>query len=99
MWEEPCLSGYNEEGSGAIFFSGCSLGCVFCQNINISRGKAGKEITVDRLVEIFFELKSQGALNINFVTPDHYVLQIIKAIDMARERGFDLPLYITAAAM
>lgn len=91
MWEEPCLSGYNEEGSGAIFFSGCSLGCVFCQNINISRGKAGKEITVDRLVEIFFELKSQGALNINFVTPDHYVPQIIKAIDMARERGFDLP--------
>lgn len=91
MWEEPCLSGYNEEGSGAIFFSGCSLGCVFCQNINISRGRAGKEISLERLVEIFFELKEQGALNINFVTPDHYVPQIIKAIDMARGRGFDLP--------
>lgn len=89
MWEEPCISG--KEGSGAVFFSGCSLGCVFCQNKNISEGTAGEIITIDRLCDIFFELKEKGANNINLVTPDHYIPQIITAIRMARERGFDLP--------
>ena len=68
-WEEPCISG--EKGSGAVFFSGCSLNCVFCQNREISRGQIGKEISVERLVEIFFELKKEGANNINLVTPTH----------------------------
>ena len=89
MWEEPCISG--ENGSGAVFFSGCSLGCAYCQNHDISGGLNGKEITIKRLSEIFFELKEQGANNINLVTPDHFIPQIIEAIDMAKEKGFDLP--------
>lgn len=88
-WEEPCISG--EQGSGAIFFSGCAMGCVFCQNKNIANGTIGKEITIERLVEIFFELKSQGANNINLVTGSHYVPQIIEAIRIAKSKGFDLP--------
>lgn len=89
MWEEPCISG--EHGSGAIFFSGCALGCCFCQNRDISDGIAGKEITTERLCNIFFELKDKGANNINLVTPDHYIPQILSSIDMAKHRGFDLP--------
>jgi len=89
MWEEPCISG--ENGSGAVFFSGCSLGCAYCQNHDISGGLNGKEITIKRLSEIFFELKEQGANNINLVTPDHFIPQIIEAIDMAKKQGFDLP--------
>ena len=71
MWEETCISG--ESGSGTVFFCGCNMGCIFCQNHNISRAKAGKEITVDRLAQIFLELQEQGACNINLVTPTHYV--------------------------
>ncbi|MGN0393916.1 MAG: radical SAM protein [Coprococcus sp.] len=89
MWEEPCISG--EDGSGAIFFGGCQLGCCFCQNRKISTGNRGKVISVKELCDTFFELKRQGANNINLVTPDHYVPQIIVAIDMAKEKGFDLP--------
>lgn len=89
MWEEPCISG--KEGSGAIFFAGCNLGCVYCQNHAISRGQTGKEISADRLVEIFFELKEKGANNINLVTPDPYIPSIRDAIISAKERGFDLP--------
>ena len=89
-WEEPCISG--ETGSGTIFFSGCAMGCVFCQNKNIANGTTGKTITVERLVDIFFELKAQGALNINLVTPSHYVIQIVDTIRRAKQRGFDLPI-------
>ena len=91
FWEEPCISG--EAGSGTIFFEGCSLGCVFCQNYEISDGKSehGVEVSVERLVEIFFELKAKGANNINFVTPTHFMPHIKEAIIMAKERGFDLP--------
>ena len=60
MWEEPCISG--KQGSGAIFFTGCNMGCVFCQNKEISRGETGKEITCDRLTDIFYELKTQPML-------------------------------------
>ena len=88
-WEEPCISG--ESGSGAVFFSGCALGCVFCQNRNISRGKSGKVVSVERLSEIFFELKEKGANNINLVTGDHYIPMISDAICRARTNGFDLP--------
>ena len=66
MWEEPCISG--KEGSGAVFFSGCSLGCNFCQNRRISRGQRGKKITQEHLVELFFQLQEQGANNINLPT-------------------------------
>ncbi|MBM6925148.1 4Fe-4S cluster-binding domain-containing protein [Pseudoflavonifractor phocaeensis] len=70
QWEEPPISG--TRGSGTVFFSGCSLGCVFCQNEKISRQDFGKPITVERLREIFFELIGQGAHNINLVNPTHY---------------------------
>ena len=89
-WEEPCISG--EEGSGAVFFSGCPLHCVFCQNENIANGTTGKKITVPRLSEIFLELQEKGANNINLVTPGHFVPQIIKALDRARTDGLYLPV-------
>lgn len=89
MWEEPCISG--KEGSGAVFFSGCPLHCVFCQNKDISHGNAGKEITVERLTQIFFELENKGANNINLVTPTHYTPSIVQAIIKAKEQGLHIP--------
>ena len=74
MWEEPCISG--REGSGALFFSGCSLGCVFCQNRSISRGERGKEVSPQRLAEIMLNLQEQKANNINLVTAGHYAPQV-----------------------
>ena len=90
FWEEPCISG--ESGSGTVFFSGCTMRCVFCQNKEISRSEAGKEITVDRLAEIYLELAAKGANNINLVTPMHYAPQITAALDIARENGLTLPI-------
>lgn len=90
MWEEPCLSGRN--GSGAVFFSGCNLHCVFCQNHNIASGDAGKKISEGRLAEIFLELQEKGANNINLVTGTHFVPQIIHALDLARRGGLCLPI-------
>lgn len=90
FWEEPCISG--ENGSGTVFFSGCNLRCVYCQNCEISRMDAKKEVTIERLAEIFMELQEKGALNINLVTPTHYIPQIIKALDMAKENGLQLPI-------
>ena len=90
MWEEPCISG--EDGSGTVFFSGCSLGCVFCQNYNISANHHGKIITQERLYEIFFELKAQGANNINLVTPTHFAPTVARVIAKAVNSGLDLPI-------
>ena len=90
QWEEPCISG--EEGSGAVFFSGCSLGCIYCQNHAISRAMAGQEITVERLAEIFLELQSQHANNINLVTAGHYMPQVIRALEMAKAGGLVIPV-------
>ncbi len=89
-WEEPCISG--EKGSGTVFFSGCNLSCVYCQNRNISQGLAGMIITVERLADIFLELQSKGAENINLVTPSHYVPQIREAIILAKNKGLTLPI-------
>lgn len=89
FYEEPCISGLN--GSGTVFFSGCNLKCVYCQNALISKGY-GKEITVNRLAEIFFELKEKGAENINLVTPDHYTDSLKKALIIAENQGLDLPI-------
>jgi putative pyruvate formate lyase activating enzyme len=89
-WEEPCISG--TRGSGTVFFSNCSLKCVYCQNHDISQGKAGKEVSLERLAEIFLELEQQGAHNINLVTPTHYVPQIIHSIKLSREQGLTLPI-------
>ena len=90
MWEEPCISG--TRGSGTVFFTGCHLGCVFCQNGQISRGSSGKEISVIRLAEIFMELQEKGAHNINLVTPTHFVPQIVEALRISRKMGLHLPI-------
>ena len=90
FWEEPCISG--EEGSGAVFFTGCNLRCVFCQNYQIARAEQGKEITVERLAEIFLELQEQKANNINLVTATHYVPQVVEALKMAKEKGLSIPV-------
>lgn len=90
FWEEPCISGIT--GSGAVFFTGCPLGCVFCQNTDIAQGLAGKTITVSRLADIFIELWQQGAANINLVTPTHYIHRIIPAIESAKARGLSIPI-------
>ena len=90
MWEEPCISG--EEGSGTVFFTGCNMRCVFCQNYRISNGEVGKEITEERLAAIFLELQEQNANNINLVTPTHFVLQVIRALEAARRNGLMLPV-------
>ncbi len=89
MWEEPCIS--SSSGSGAVFFSGCSLHCVFCQNHDISGGKVGKVIDVNRLSDIFLELEKQGAVNINLVTPTHYIPHIVSAAKQARKQGLSIP--------
>ncbi len=90
MWEEPCISG--SKGSGTVFFSGCSLHCIYCQNHEISGSRVGKEISLERLVEIFFELKDKGAANINLVTPTHYTPHIVAALTIAKERGLNIPV-------
>ncbi len=90
MWEEPCLS--DVEGSGTVFFSGCSLGCIFCQNHHIATADTGKEITSERLSEIFLELQAKGANNINLVTPTHYLPHIIEALTTAKAAGLHLPI-------
>lgn len=90
FWEEPCISG--DAGSGAVFFSGCPLHCVFCQNENIANGMVGKEISLERLVDIFLELQEKRANNINLVTPGHFVPQIVKALDQAKKEGLTLPV-------
>ncbi len=81
-WEEPIISG--DTGSGAIFFSGCNLKCVYCQNYPVSHDAVGEDVSVERLAEIFHELESAGANNINLVTPSHYVDAIISALDIYR---------------
>lgn len=95
MWEEPCLSG--NRGSGTIFFSGCSLRCEFCQNREISHKLKGKSISYERLCEIFFELKEQGAHNINLVSPTPYIPHIVNAIKLAGKKGFDLPFVFNSS--
>ena len=87
-WEEPCISG--KRGSGAVFFSGCSLHCVFCQNREISDGKEG--ISKERLSDIFIELADKGANNINLVTPGQYIPDIVWAVNDAKSRGMKLPI-------
>lgn len=89
-WEEPCISG--KRGSGAVFFSGCSLHCVFCQNREISDGKEGKVISKERLSDIFIELADKGANNINLVTPGQYIPDIVWAVNDAKSRGMKLPI-------
>lgn len=90
MWEEPCLSG--NRGSGTVFFTGCPLGCVFCQNYNIADGTNGAEVSSEELTDISLKLQDMGAHNINLVTPTHFVPAIIPALERAKELGLDLPV-------
>ncbi len=90
-WEEPPISG--TRGSGAVFFAHCALGCVFCQNRQISRrADVGKPVTAERLAEIFLELEAQGAHNINLVTGSHYAPQLVPPLRLAREQGLAVPV-------
>ncbi|MDO5382973.1 MAG: radical SAM protein [Eubacteriales bacterium] len=90
MWEEPCISRNN--GSGTVFFTGCTLRCVFCQNYKIASEMEGKTITTDRLTDIFLELQDKKANNINLVTPTHFVNPIIKALENAKSKGLVIPV-------
>ncbi len=90
FWEEPCISG--EKGSGTVFFTGCSLGCCYCQNYKISQEGLGKEIPLSRLTEIFLEIQQKGAANLNLVTGTQWVPWIIEALDEAKAAGFSLPV-------
>lgn len=90
MWEEPCISG--KSGSGTVFFSGCNLRCIYCQNYEIAAGRKGKEVSVERLAEIFLELQEKKAANINLVTPDHFVTAVAEAVRQAKEHGLVIPV-------
>ena len=90
MWEEPVITG--DKGSGTIFFSYCNLRCVYCQNYDISFNCIGEEITVNRLADIMIELQDMGALNINLVTPSHYIPLIRDSIIMAKDSGLTIPI-------
>ena len=90
FWEEPCISG--TEGSGAVFFSGCTLRCVFCQNHEIAAGAVGKPVTEERLSRIFLELQEEGANNINLVTATQFLPTVIPALQHAKEMGLTIPI-------
>lgn len=90
FWEEPCISG--TKGSGTVFFSGCNLRCVFCQNHNIAIGKAGLPLSLERLCDIFLELQDKGANNINLVTPTHFIPQIVWSLENAKKQGLSIPI-------
>ncbi len=90
FWEEPVISG--EKGSGAVFFTGCNLKCIFCQNASIATGEVGKEVSVETLAEIFLKLQEEGANNINLVTASHYVSQVAQSIRIARKQGLIIPI-------
>lgn len=90
MWEEPCISGI--KGSGTVFFSGCSLGCVYCQNRTIALGSKGREVTEMQLSRLFLLLQEKGANNINLVTPTHFVPQIAEALRSAKKSGLEIPI-------
>ena len=97
LYEEPCISGTWENdnppnGSGTIFFSGCNLNCIFCQNYKISSMNSGKEISIEELADEMIKLQQKGANNINLVTAFAYVPHIIKAIDIARGKGLNIPI-------
>lgn len=90
LWEEPCLSGTH--GSGTVFFAGCGLGCVFCQNHAISRGGTGRALTVPQLAQLFLRLQAQGVHNLNLVTAAHYRPWVQAALHRARTQGLSLPV-------
>ena len=95
FWEEPCISG--KEGSGAVFFSGCTLKCVFCQNYELSHAETGQKVSIEHLADIFLSLEQKGANNINLVTPDHYIPSVAKAMERGRALGLRIPYVINCS--
>ena len=95
MWEEPCVSG--ENGSGTVFFSGCSLHCCYCQTFNLSRGKEGVATDSENLSRIFLNLQEEGAHNINLVTGEHFAPHIKDAVKNAREEGLTIPIILNSS--
>lgn len=95
-WEEPCISGKN--GSGTVFFTGCNLKCVYCQNYKISQSNYGKTVTANELADIFINLQNKGAHNINLVSPTIYAYAIKEAILLARKKGMHLPVVYNSNA-
>lgn len=89
-WEEPCLSG--KKGSGTIFFSHCNMKCIFCQNYDISINNFGYKVSIEKFADICIELQTQGALNINLVTPSHYVHKIKQGLILAKKKGLKIPI-------
>ena len=94
--EEDCLRGWN--GSGTIFFSMCNLRCVFCQNYDISQSRSGVEMTADQIAQIMLDLENMGCHNINFVTPEHVVPQVLEALVIGASRGLRLPIVYNTSA-
>ena len=94
-WEEPVICG--EAGSGAVFFSGCSLRCVFCQNHTISNSEFGKPVTIQALADSFLRLQSLGAVNINLVTGSHFIPQICLSLELAKDQGLQLPVVFNSS--
>ena len=90
--EEPCISG--TKGAGTVFFSGCSLHCVYCQNYKISTENFGKEVSIERLAKIFLELQEKKANNINLVSPTPYVPQIKMDLMLAKQEGLTIPIVV-----
>ena len=90
MWEEPCISG--KQGSGTVFFSGCSLRCIYCQNHEIALGKTGSLCTENELADIYLRLQDKGAANINLVTGTHYTPQIRESLLLAKKKGLTIPV-------
>ena len=96
QWEEPCITG--EYGSGTVFFSGCSLKCIFCQNHNIADSSVGQAFTKEQLADAFLRLQEKKATNINLVTAGHFVKQLVPAITLAKERGLIIPIVYNSSA-
>ena len=90
LWEEPPISG--ERGSGTVFFSGCSLGCIFCQNRPVAAAEIGRKVSEQRLCQIFLSLAEAGAHNLNLVTATQFIPSVLKALDLARAKGLRLPI-------
>jgi putative pyruvate formate lyase activating enzyme len=95
-WEEPCITG--KTGSGAFFFSGCNMRCLFCQNHAIANAEYGKPVTAGRMAEIFLSLQEQGAANLNLVTPTHVLPQVVDALILAKQQGLTIPVVYNTGA-
>lgn len=95
-WEEPCITG--KDGSGTVFFTGCNLKCIFCQNHTIAGNSVGKVVTVNELADLFIRLQNHGATNINLVTAGHFIVQVREALQIAKKRGLVLPVVYNSSA-